>query len=429
MELAQHQNIIAADLHRFRVICIGRRGGKTTLAVEEIKGKALAKPARIAYIAPTYSQARDIAWEMLRRELGPIIKSVNESRLEIRTHTLQEGESYIVLHGWESIETLRGQAFDFIVIDEVAMMRNFWSNWQEVIRPTLTDTKGEVMFISTPKGFNHFYDLYNLALTDTDYSSHHFTTYDNPFIPKEEIDKAKAELTEDRFAQEYLADFRKTEGLVYKEFSREQHLFGDDVKPARRESIAGLDFGYTNPTAIPFITVDLENNYWVTDEWYHSGKTDAEVGDYVAQCKFNRVFPDPENPAAIEELRRRGVNVREVVKSKDSIKAGIQLIRELLKSNRLHIHKKCVNLIAEFESYSYADKKDGKNEDELPIKENDHMLDALRYALMSVETSRPQVATVDYPTTPSYAPVYHVDGNHPIQQPRSPGPYRPSPRF
>ncbi|NCU42657.1 MAG: hypothetical protein EOM19_08200, partial [Candidatus Moranbacteria bacterium] len=218
MILTSAQNSIARDTHRFRVINCGRRFGKTTLAVEEIKGIALSKNARIAYIAPTYQQARDIAWQMLINELKPIITKLNESRLELEVNNLKKGTSLIQLRGWESIETLRGQAFDFLVIDEVAMMRNFWINWEEVIRPTLTDRKGQVMFISTPKGFNHFYDLYSKE--GEDYKSFHFTSYDNPHIPAEEIDTAKEEMTEDRFAQEYLADFRKTEGLVYKEFSR-----------------------------------------------------------------------------------------------------------------------------------------------------------------------------------------------------------------
>src|SRR3990167_7035651 len=112
----------------------------------------------------------------------------------------------------------RGKKNDFIIPDEVASYRNFWTGWKEVLRPTLTDTQGEGLFLSTPKGYNHFYDLCNLELIDTDYKSFHYTTYDNPHIPVDEIEKAKKELTEDRFAQEYLADFRKTQGLVYKEF-------------------------------------------------------------------------------------------------------------------------------------------------------------------------------------------------------------------
>ena len=91
MILTPAQSLIAKDLHRFRVVCVGRRGGKTTLAVEEIKGKALSKSARIAYIAPTYRQARDIAWEMLKKQLQPIIIDINESRLEIRVIKIKNG--------------------------------------------------------------------------------------------------------------------------------------------------------------------------------------------------------------------------------------------------------------------------------------------------------------------------------------------------
>lgn len=61
--------------------------------------------------------------------------------------------SQIILRGWEAVETLRGQSFDFLVLDEVASMRNFWMGWNEVLSPTLTDRAGDALFISTPKGF------------------------------------------------------------------------------------------------------------------------------------------------------------------------------------------------------------------------------------------------------------------------------------
>ena len=381
MLLHHCQAQIAKDNHRFRVICCGRRFGKTTLAVEEIKGKALAKDTRIAYIAPTYQQARDIAWEMLKKELNPIIKQINESRLELIVNNVIKGQSLITLRGWESIETLRGQQYDFIVIDEVAMMRNFRTNWQEVIRPTLTDTKGEVMFISTPKGFNHFYELYGLELKDTDYRSFKFTSYDNPYIPKEELDKAKQEITEDRFSQEYLADFRKTEGLVYKEFDRQKHLF-DDLESIRKTDLnIGIDFGFSNPAAVIQVVKDYDDNYWVIDEWYKTGKTDTEIAEYAAAIRGNTYYPDPESASGVAELKKRGCNVRDVIKGKDSIRNGISAIRDLFKANKLHIHKSCENLIWELETYSYPEKKDMRNEDENPIKENDHALDALRYVV------------------------------------------------
>lgn len=386
MLLTPAQAKIATCMSRFRVVNIGRRGGKTTLAVEEIKGKAVSKPTRIAYIAPTYQQARDIAWETLKKELQGAVKNINDSRLEIKTKTLQGGESLIILRGWESIETMRGQAFDFLVIDEVAMMRNFWTSWQEVLRPTLTDTRGEALFISTPKGFNHFYDLYNLNLTNKDWTSFHFTTYDNPNIPVEEIESAKREITPERFQQEYLAAFAKTQGLVYKEFQREKHLY-ESLPEKSFTKLGGVDFGYVNPAAVLEVFYDGED-FYVDNEWYKTQRTEVQIAEYVAGCNFNAVYPDPESPSAIRELMNKGVNIREVVKGKDSIRSGIQKVRELFLANRLHVNKRCQNLIHELESYAYDDEKGDENENENPMKANDHAVDALRYVIMMTEPGK-----------------------------------------
>jgi PBSX family phage terminase large subunit len=388
MILHKAQAEILSDDHRFRIVNCGRRFGKTTLAVEEIKCVAVAKVARIAYIAPTYQQARDIAWQMMVRELKGIVKKINESRLEIEVVNRNGDTSIIQLRGWESIETLRGQSFDFIVIDEVASMRNFWMNWHEVIRPTLTDRKGQVIFISTPKGFNHFYDLFNIS--DEDYRSFHFTSYDNPFIPKEEIDKAAQEIPEDRFAQEYMADFRKMEGLVYKEFDRKRHVTKDEPTTVT-DTVAGIDWGYKNPASSHRIRIDGDRHYWIDDEFYKSEQTTDQIIEAVRLKKPTKVYPDPAEPDRIDMARRAGLNVREV--SKD-IEAGIDTVRELLKQGRIHIRQSCVNLINEFETYRYPEKKPDQNEKETPIKENDHALDEIRYVLHNIEPN-PENVSID----------------------------------
>lgn len=385
MILHDAQKKVVLDRHRFRVVCAGRRGGKTELAVAEMAGKAYSKKGRhIAYIAPTLQQARDIAWTKLVQVCAPItIKKLESPSHSLTVQTADGGKSVISLRGWESIETVRGLAFDFIVIDEIASMRGFDATWNEIIRPTLTDREGEVLFISTPKGFNHFYDLYNKHLDPEkgkDYKSFHFTSYDNPHVKASEIDKAKAELTEDQFAQEYLADFRKQEGLVYKEFDRKRHVF--ETMPVKvDEYFAGIDFGFTNPTAVIHIKRDHDQNYFVTSEWYKTGRTEEQIAEYVKSCGFNRVYPDPEAPSAIEVMNGKGIPVVEVLKNKDSIKNGINRIRQLLKMNKLYIHKSCVNLISEFEDYCYPESTPERNEHENPVKDHDHALDALRYAL------------------------------------------------
>lgn len=375
MKFHETQSQVAKSKKRFRVCLCGRRWGKTTLSIYEMIGKAVAKNnAKIAYIAPNYQQARDIAWQQLKRICLPITINTNEQRLEIEVKTQKGGTSYIFLRGWESIETLRGQNFDFLVLDEVASYRNFWVGWHEVLRPALTDTRGDVLFIGTPKGFNHFYDLHNIE--SGDYQSFHFTSYQNPYIPKDEIDKAKEEISEDRFAQEYLADFRKTEGLVYKEFDREHHI-KEQAFIGSEEIICGIDFGYTNPSAVLKI-VRTNDNYHVEDEWYKTKQTTGQIADATKSFNPVRVYPDPAEPDRIQEINDKGLYCLEV--SKD-VSAGVDKVRELLKQNRLTINPKCVNLIYEFETYAYPDTKSDINMAEKPLKLHDHALDALRYAI------------------------------------------------
>src|SRR3990167_5875595 len=379
MLLHPAQKTIVKNKARFKVLVAGRRFGKTVLAVETMVFTAVSKEdAKIVYIAPTFQSARDIAFEQLKKRILAITHQINETRLEIEVRNKFKGTSKILLRSWDSVETIRGQAFDLIILDEVAQFDHFWTGWQEVLRPTLTDKRGKVLFISTPLGFNHLYDLYNTELTDKDFKSFHFTSWDNPHLDREELQRAKETLPKDRYLQEYEASFQKTQGLAIPEFSREKHLY-EELPMGNYEKIAGVDFGYVHPAAVPEI-------YWdgkklrVDDEWYKTGRTDAQIAEYVASCHYKAVYPDPENAGGIEELRRREVNVREVKKGKGSIVEGIQIIRELFLNKQLLINKRCVNLISELESYAYDDDK----KSETPIKENDHAIDALRYVVLSL---------------------------------------------
>jgi len=382
LNLTEPQRIIARDNHRFRILRCGRRFGKTTLAIEEMFTIALTKKGRrIAYYAPTRDDARDIAWNMLVDRCAPVMTYKNESLLEIKIRTLDGGESLIVLYGWESVRERgkgRGLANDFIVCDEVPTYKDFWLGWNEVLSPTLIDRRGSAMFIGTPKGFNHFYDLYNKQEKDDTYKSFHFTSYDNPNIPADEIEREKKSKPEDTFSQEYLAEFRKKQGLVYPEFNRDIHLF-DDATPYRKiETIAGIDFGFTNPSVILVIDRDHDDTYWVRKEWYRTGKTNAELIEVAKTMGVNIFYPDPAEPDRIEEMKRAGLNVRDVIKD---IPTRIDKVRTLIKNNKLRFHKDCVNLISEIEMYSWTEKQTGKNEPELPVKEYDHAMDALGMAL------------------------------------------------
>lgn len=402
------QEQIVSDHHRFRVARCGRRFGKSWLSAYEMLARAVAiDNARVVYYAPTRDDARDIMWSILKEVCGPlIIGDPNESRLEMRIRNRHGTQSLIVLYGWEALQE-RGKGVGvknhFAVLDEVSKYNNFLYGWQEILRPTLMDVKGEALFISTTNGFNHFYDLCNKELEDNDYKTFHFTSYDNPHLDPAEIEKMKEEMTEDRAAQEIYADFRKKEGLVYKEFNRQLHLTEEEPYDIAY-TIAGVDFGFTHPTAVPTIRKDYNGVYWITNEWFFSGKTEDEVVEYVASQKYAKVYPDPENASAIEALKKRGVNVRSVIKGKGSVLSGIQTVRELLKQNRIKINKRCINVIEAFEKYSYRETKGNETPNEIPDHAFSDMLDALRYAFVSDDGAgggSPTTPKAFYPTTQS----------------------------
>lgn len=394
------QRVVAKDTHRFRVINAGRRWGKSTLVAWEMFAIAVSNEnARVPYYAPTRDDARDIMWKALKDICGPlIIGEPNESRLELNIRNRFGGTSLIVLYGWEAVQE-RGKGVgvknNHIFLDEVSKYKNFMFGWEEILRPTLIDLKGGATFISTPNGFNHFYDLTLKDGTDPDYKYFHFTSHDNPHLPPEEIVKMKEEMTDDRYAQEILGEFKKREGLVYKDFSRDIHVI--DELPADFETLyklGGVDWGHTHPCAVITIKKDYDGNYWITDEFFQTGKTESEIVDKVVSLCYNKVYPDPENASGIASLRKAGVNIREVNKGRGSVISGISKVQEMLKQGRLKVLSHCINVIQEFETYSYPDDK-GKIADENPLKENDDAMDAIRYVIMTdmdnQESDKPKI--------------------------------------
>lgn len=389
MNLHKKQEEVIRNKARFKVLNWGRRSGKTTVFAYEALGTALTVPnAQITYYAQTLGDARDIAWDIFIAVFGEAVESTNQSLLEIKVTNLKGGTSTINLKGWESVYQAgkgRGTENDLILCDEVAFCKEFLANWDKVLAPTLLTSKGRAVFGSTPNGFNDFYELTTRANTQDGWAYSHASSYDNPANDPAEIERIKKEITEDRFAQEYLADFRRLEGLIYKDFDRQRHTFDGEIPVKVNQYIAGVDFGYRHPCAVIHMNVDYDGNYWVTDEWYKTERTEEMIADYVKSCQFNTVYPDPENQSAIAVLIAKGVAVSEVSKGKGSVKSGIDKVRTLFKQNRLKIHKNCTNLIWELENYQYQDKRANQSEPEEPIKEHDDAVDALRYPIMMRE--------------------------------------------
>lgn len=217
MLLHDKQKDVVRSKARFKIVRAGRRSGKSSLQVEDMSYTAVKeKDSPVFYIAPTQIQARAIIWEALKAKLA-LISEVNESRLEMKVPTQDGGYSLITVAGWENRENFRGRKAKKIYFDELDTMKDFFIGWQEIFRPALTDLKGESMFSGTPKKENpNLKRLEKMAETDPDYEAFHFTTSDNPHIPREEIQKAKDELDYNTFRQEYLAEYVENQGSLFK---------------------------------------------------------------------------------------------------------------------------------------------------------------------------------------------------------------------
>lgn len=214
VELLPWQQEVWNDPTRFKVVAAGRRTGKSRLAAWLLIINALqAEKGHVFYVAPTQGQARDIMWQSLL-ELGhPVIAGSHINNLQVK---LVNGAT-ISLKGADRPETMRGVSLKFLVMDEYADMKP--DVWEQILRPALADQKGQALFIGTPMGRNHFYELYKYAELGDDptYQSWHFTSYDNPLLDPEEINMAKKSMSSYAFRQEFMASFEARGSEMFKE--------------------------------------------------------------------------------------------------------------------------------------------------------------------------------------------------------------------
>jgi hypothetical protein len=338
VKLNKWQLEVAKDPHRFQVICAGRRSGKSVLARLSLLKWAVTNVGYYYLVSPTRIQAKSIHWEEMRKEIPKewIVKT-NETELSF---TLRNG-SVISLQSAENPDSLRGVKLRGLVIDECASMRNWNWLWGEVLRPTLTDYESPVIFISTPKGYNHFYDLFQSGLqSGSDYKSWRFTSYDNPYIPKDEIEKAKKELSEDTFAQEYMADFRKATGLAIKLWDRERNLIKPFVVPQEWQRGRGFDYGSSDPTASVRLAIDNEDNWFVERCYKDKGQTiQFHAQSIMGQdygLSYVPIYGDPSGDQWEKEFQHYGVTIQPANKEvgqgmRGWVEYGIEMINQRLK--------------------------------------------------------------------------------------------------
>lgn len=414
---------------RYNVINAGRRTGKsvgtglkTFLSAVEVQGNYF-------IVAPTYSQAKSIYWNDILKSIIPkdFINATNEKELYIElkpfkydmkvaeiwgrdinvTHDPNKPYSRIYLKGAENPDSLRGVSLNGVVIDEVSSMEKFTYLWEYVLRPALGDRQGWADFISTPDGVHGaFYKLCLQAQSPEkkDWTYIHATALDNPYFPIEEWAEQRKSYEQDgkldTFIQEWEAKFATPARLVYREFNRLTHVIQPKDIPFDNITRAiSMDFGYADPFAVVFVAIDRDQNIYIYDEIYERYlDTDGEakeLNNKMGNDRFTRILADAQNKGEIKNLRNRGINV--VASPKGDIMPGVKLvktylnIRESTGKPKLFVSANCQNTIMEFESYSFLDNAWGEIDMNRPNdKEQNHLMDALRYLLMSIDRKNNQ---------------------------------------
>jgi predicted phage terminase large subunit-like protein len=205
------------------------------------------------------------------KEIGhEVIASAHENTAVL---TLINGRK-IYLKGSDRPDTLRGVGLAYLVIDEYADMKA--NVWEQILRPALADVQGGAMFIGTPKGRNHFYEQFKYAETgkDPEWAAFHFTSYDNPLLPKSEIEAAKKSMSSFAFRQEFMASFEAASRDIFKE----DWIHFEEEEPTEGRFFIAVDLaGFINvdkesgnknkkldETAIAVVKVS-EEGWWVAD--------------------------------------------------------------------------------------------------------------------------------------------------------------------
>lgn len=327
----------AIDQHRFVVGVAHRRMGKTVAALNQLIKSALEngqQSPRYAYIAPTYGQAKRVAWDYLTHFVRPLNAEANitELRVDFLGRRIQ-------LFGSDNPDSLRGQYFDGVVLDEIGDQNP--KIWNEIIRPSLADRKGYCLFIGTPKGNNHFKDLFDRADKEEGWVALQFRASETKLIDEEELQSARKEMGDDKFNQEFECSFNAAvEGSYYgkiigelEEKNRMCEITRDDLC----QTYVAWDLGMGDSTALwvaqnagqEVRLMDYVENHGQGLDWYVNWLKDNKWETAEQLLPHDVAVRElGTGKSRLEVLRESGLNVK--VLPRLSVDDGIQSVRRLL---------------------------------------------------------------------------------------------------
>lgn len=374
---------------RFKVLIAGRRLGKTvTMLLHCIEAATLRPYSKVWYVGPTYKQAKDIAWDLLK-VLVPeawLLRKPNEGMLVL---FLKNG-STIAIKGAEDWNSLRGRSLWYAALDEFTLMHR--KVWTEAIRPALSDLRGGAIFGGTPMGFNWGYDLFMQAQTrakSTLWQAFSYTTAQGGRVHPDELREAKLDLDPLVYQQEYEASFESLVGRVYSSFLRERVLKPGLAPNPNLPLLVGMDFNLDPMSMVMAQRVGLKLR--VVDAMsLHTSNTE-EAADVLAEKYAGydiTVYPDPAGATGSTKaaagrtdftiLRQAGFTVK-APPAAPLIKDRVNNTNALFRRGYIEVAPEAQDALKSWQGLTY---KEGTNK---PDKSGglDHMADAFDYLTWS----------------------------------------------
>jgi hypothetical protein len=385
--LTEPQRSVWDSDNRFKLLCSGRRFGKTYLCITRLVCWALEKPGSLNwYVTANYRMAKQIAWRQLKA-MAPseLVIKRNESDLSIEF----VNGSIVALRGADNEDSLRGVSLASLVIDEAAYVKQ--TAWEMVLRPALSDQGGPAWFITTPAGLNWFHDLWEQAQDQPDWETFSYTTVQGGNVAAEEIEAARSTLDERTFRQEYLASFETLSGRVYPDFSDDN--ISEDIKDRGGEIYWGTDFNVSIMAGVLGSRVGDTLHIW--DEVSVNQSNTDEVCAMLKQRFPDRkvvAYPDPTGSARKTSsagrtdhdiIRRAGfgcVSPKAPWAVKDKINATNWMIRTSDGHMKLFVHPRCKHTIKALKNVTYKQGAEDYVIDKSPGIE--HWTDGLGYLIL-----------------------------------------------
>jgi len=333
-QLAIHELM---DSKRFGVVVAHRRMGKTVSAINHLIKDALLnqkEAPRYAYIAPTYGQAKRVAWDYLVKYAEPLggTSNISELRVDFWGRRIQ-------LFGSDNPETLRGQYFDGVILDEIGDQNP--KIWTDIVRPALADRKGWCLFIGTPKGHNHFKELRDRAKTEDGWGLLEFKASETGVVDDTELKAAKNEMGEDKYRQEFECSFDAAVegsyfGQILNELEEKKHM-QEIPREELSRTFTAWDLGMGDSTSI-WVAQLVGTEVRLLDYYENHG---VGLDHYVKWIKDNdytkaehilphdvRVRELGTGKSRMEMLEESGLEVK--IAPRMGLDDGIQAVRRLL---------------------------------------------------------------------------------------------------